>query len=44
MKKAFFAALAILGVVIGSLTMVPAAHAVYAPNGHSNTWQDEPNG
>lgn len=40
-----FAALAVLGFVLGSLSFAPrAAHAVYAPNGHSYAWVDEVNG
>ena len=34
MRNTVLAALAILGVVIGSLTLTNAANAVYAPTGH----------
>jgi hypothetical protein len=44
MNMTFFAALAILGVVIGSLTLAPAANAVYAKSGHGTPWYDDPNG
>lgn len=44
MKNAFFAALAILTVAFGSLTLSPAAHAVYASNGQTTVWHEEPNG
>ena len=45
MKKAIFVALAVLGVVLGGLSFVSDAHAVYAPNGKGGTvWYDEPNG
>lgn len=44
MTKKLFAALAILGVVIGSLALAPAANAVYVPYGHGNAWHDDPIG
>jgi hypothetical protein len=44
MNIAFFTALAILGVVIGSLTLAPAANAVYEKSGHGTAWYDDPNG
>jgi hypothetical protein len=45
MNRIFLAAFAALGAVIASLTLAPAANAVYAPNGFgSYTWHDDPNG
>ena len=45
MKNRCFVALAVLGVLLGSLSFVSAAHAVYAPNGKGGAvWFDDPNG
>ena len=43
MKKFSFAVLAILGIVLGGLTLAPAANAVYT-NTHQTGWVGEPNG
>lgn len=45
MKKTAFAALAVLGLVLGTLTFAPTeANAAFVPNGHGTTWQDSANG
>lgn len=41
MTKYSFAVLAILGIVLGSLTLAPVANAVYA-GAHQTHWVDEP--
>lgn len=43
MKYAFFAAIAVLGIVLGSLTLASPAHAVYFGADHTG-WVDAPNG
>jgi hypothetical protein len=36
MNRTFLAALATRGIVLGSLTLVSTANAVFAPNGYGN--------
>ncbi len=43
MKKYSCAALAILAIALGSLTLAPAANAVYVHADHTG-WTNEPNG
>lgn len=43
MKKYSFAVLAVLGIVLGGLTLAPAAHAVYM-HANGTDWVGEPNG
>ena len=44
MKKTVFAALAALGVMLGSVGFATQANAAFVPNGHGYTWQDNANG
>jgi len=44
MKSTVFAALAILAVTLGSLTLAPAANATWVPNGHGYSWYPNSNG